>query len=424
MKWSSIFFAVLLLCVISFLTIRIWQVANTMNEYKNDAIELSKIKYGLFSVDEWKRILSTIISKKVNEFNFDGANKKELRQQISGFLYKEIAAIEARYNREASKSLMGIVRSGIASITGAFGSLKKQVPAVTESIILFMEDPKNRKAIADYINAKLDNYASKTFAEVDYSEFNRIVAKYGLKDKDLTVKKLGESVDKLRKESHSLVIWMLVCVALIGTLVVSTPAPSNSLYLLVILACGVLLVNGLFLPMIEIDARIESLKFNLLGEPVSFVDQVLYYKSKGILEVVRMMFAGTRLDMIFVGVLVLLFSVLFPISKLAATIIYTFDDSRRDNRFINFMVFKTGKWSMADVMVVAIFMAYIGFSGIITEQLKQIEGIALNVDILTTNKSSLQAGFFSFTSFSVLSLLVSHKLQYGMRRKPEGVAHT
>jgi hypothetical protein len=287
-----------------------------------------------------------------------------------------------------------------------------------------MEDPKNRKAIADYINAKLDNYASKTFAEVDYSEFNRIVAKYGLKDKDLTVKTLGESVDKLRKESHSLVIWILVCVALIGTLFVLTPAPGNSLYLLVILTCGVLLVNGLLLPMIEIDARIESLKFNLMGEPVSFVDQVLYYKSKGILEVVRMMFAGTRLDMIFVGVLVLLFSVLFPISKLAATILYTFDDSRRDNRFINFMVFKTGKWSMADVMVVAIFMAYIGFSGIITEQLKQIEGIALNVDILTTNKSSLQAGFFSFTSFSVLSLLVSHKLQYGMRRKPEGVAHT
>jgi uncharacterized paraquat-inducible protein A len=33
------------------------------------------------------------------------------------------------------------------------------------------------------------------------------------------------------------------------------------------------------------------------------------------------------------------------------------------------MVFKTGKWSMADVIVVAIFMAYIGFSGIVGEQL-------------------------------------------------------
>ena len=67
---------------------------------------------------------------------------------------------------------------------------------------------------------------------------------------------------------------------------------------------------------------------------------------------------------------------------------------------------------MADVMVVAIFMAYNGFAGIITEQLKQLESLAQNVDILTTNKSALQAGFFSFTAFSVLSLLTAHKLQY------------
>ena len=57
-------------------------------------------------------------------------------------------------------------------------------------------------------------------------------------------------------------------------------------------------------------------------------------------------------------------------------------------------------------------MAYIGFAGIITEQLKQLETLTQNIDILTTNKSALQAGFFAFTSFSVLSLLISHKLQY------------
>lgn len=76
------------------------------------------------------------------------------------------------------------------------------------------------------------------------------------------------------------------------------------------------------------------------------------------------------------------------------------------------MVFKTGKWSMADVMVVAIFMSYIGFSGILTEQLNQLEGLTNKIDILTTNKSSLQIGFFLFTSFAILSLLVSQKLQF------------
>jgi hypothetical protein len=68
---------------------------------------------------------------------------------------------------------------------------------------------------------------------------------------------------------------------------------------------------------------------------------------------------------------------------------------------------------MADVMVIAIFMSYIGFSGIISEQLRQIENITEGIDILTTNKSSLLSGFFLFTSFAILSLLISHKLQYG-----------
>jgi hypothetical protein len=65
---------------------------------------------------------------------------------------------------------------------------------------------------------------------------------------------------------------------------------------------------------------------------------------------------------------------------------------------------------MADVMVEAIFMASIGFSGIVGEQLRQLEGITTNMEVLTTNKSSLQIGFFLFAGFTILSLLVSAKL--------------
>ena len=79
---------------------------------------------------------------------------------------------------------------------------------------------------------------------------------------------------------------------------------------------------------------------------------------------------------------------------------------------MRFMVFRTGKWSMADVMVIAIFMSFIGFSGILAEQLGQLEGLTKNLDVLTTNKSSLQDGFFLFTSFVILSLLISHRLQF------------
>ncbi|MEI9920399.1 MAG: hypothetical protein WDO14_16630 [Bacteroidota bacterium] len=84
---------------------------------------------------------------------------------------------------------------------------------------------------------------------------------------------------------------------------------SNLEYLLLILTSLSLLVFGVLLPMIEIDARISSISMTLLGEPIRFTDQVLYYKSKSILEVVRLMFTQGRADVLFVGVLVLLFSV-------------------------------------------------------------------------------------------------------------------
>ena len=70
---------------------------------------------------------------------------------------------------------------------------------------------------------------------------------------------------------------------------------------------------------------------------------------------------------------------------------------------------------MADVMVVAIFMSYIGFTGILTEQLNQLEGLTKSLDILTTNQSSLQTGFFLFTGFAVLNLLLSQKLSLSKR---------
>jgi uncharacterized paraquat-inducible protein A len=111
------------------------------------------------------------------------------------------------------------------------------------------------------------------------------------------------------------------------------------------------------------------------------------------------------------------FSVLFPLMKQVASLIFVFSKGMRTNRVIGFMVFKTGKWSMADVMVVAIFMSYIGFSGIITEQLNQIESIASSVEILTTNKSSLLTGFFFFTAFAIFSLSISQKIELQFRSK-------
>ena len=62
----------LLLTGICYLSIVVYRTETERQKIKEDLIELSKIKYGLFSVDEWKKILSDIITKKIEEFNQKG----------------------------------------------------------------------------------------------------------------------------------------------------------------------------------------------------------------------------------------------------------------------------------------------------------------------------------------------------------------
>lgn len=405
-----------LILSITFLSIQIYTIENKRRLLKEDVIELSKVKYGIFSVDEWKRILATIISKKVEELNFAGENRKEMRKKISDFLYKVIDEYEHRYYQQNSTSFGGFLKNLATQSMGAFKDIRKNVPYFTEEIMDFLNNPNNKKAIRAYIISKLNEYADNTFAKIDYTAHDAILKVHGYTTREGAIDGLTTQIDTLNEESKP---YKIAILALALTMIVSVfviKSFSKTEYVLLVAISVLLLTTGLILPMIEIDARISRMSFTLLGETISFSDQVLYYKSKSILEVVWLMFQQSRVDVMIVGVLVLVFSVLFPLVKQLATLLFVFRQSVRENAMIRFMVFKTGKWSMADVMVVAIFMSYIGFSGIISEQLKQIESVATSLEILTTNKSSLLTGFFFFTAFAVFSLSISQKVEVQFKR--------
>ena len=412
MKSLRPFVFILSLLGILFCGYNIYSLEQKRRIVKEDLVELSKIKYGLFSVDEWKQILSRIISKKVEELNFSPDQRKEIKSKVSAFLTKTITEMEERFYEEKSKSLEGWFKIGVAGLTGMFDTMKKDVPIFTDQILEFLNDPGNRDKVKSYITDKLSEYTDKTFAKIDYTEHDRILSHYGYGDRQQTITGLQTTLSDLSRGSQNYIIAIFVFIFLCGFMLLLSKEPAKIDFLLLTSICFVLLISGLLLPMIEIDARIAEMNFTLLGEQISFTDQVLYYKSKSILEVVRLMLMQGKIDVLAVGLLVLLFSVLFPVAKLLSSLAYIYNQRLQSNRVIRFMVFKTGKWSMADVMVVAIFMSYIGFSGILTEQLGQLEGLTNKIDILTTNKSSLQIGFFLFTSFAILSLLVSQKLQF------------
>jgi hypothetical protein len=164
------------------------------------------------------------------------------------------------------------------------------------------------------------------------------------------------------------------------------------------------------------------LQFILLGEAVSFEEQMIFYQSKSILDVVWLLLESKPLDSLVVGVLILAFSVLLPSLKLISFIVFLMSKKAQKWFVMRWIAFYSGKWSMADVMVVAIFMSYVAFDGIIHNQLRHINKDTETVKALATNNTALQAGFIVFVAYVIYSMLLSEMLKWKIRKSQNSAA--
>jgi uncharacterized paraquat-inducible protein A len=151
------------------------------------------------------------------------------------------------------------------------------------------------------------------------------------------------------------------------------------------------------------------------GQPVSFDDQVLYYQSKTVLEVFRTLIDIGKPEMTIVAVLLLTFSVIFPMLKiLTMSICLGRLDWLHRFRIARFFALESSKWSMADVMALAIFMAYVAFNGVISTALGGLQSPGAQI-VIPLDSSQILAGFYLFLGFVLASLFLSWKLEHDLR---------
>jgi hypothetical protein len=115
-------------------------------------------------------------------------------------------------------------------------------------------------------------------------------------------------------------------------------------------------------------------------------------------------------------VLLILFSMVFPALKmlaLSASIVRP--ALLRTNRLVKLLAFDLSKWSMADVMALAIFMSFVAFNGVIGSSMDGLRDMP-NVQqvLIPTNSSRILPGYYLFIGFCVSSILLSQKLQRGI----------
>ncbi len=393
------------------LTVQYISLARQNQELKTDLAEINHIRYGLLNADDWADQLSTILSIKILEFKLTPENRAKVLQNLEQILFRMIDEVEVMIVKRTSGQLSG-VKKWIAGFAINLDPLRDSVPSYANQLLSELNNPENKEVMQEFLSEKLDDLTASTH-NLDHMEpLHLVLDKHSCSDKEECRELIKEEIDMKNKEINFRVILILILVAFVFLINLITRKKINRMQsTLLIIASFCLLLGGITTPMIDLEARIDQLMLLLMGEKIIFLNNIIYFQSKSITDVVRILMEEGTLPMVFVGILVFTFSIIFPSLKLISSLLYSYRIGRlRENKLIKFFVIKSGKWSMADVMVVAIFMAYIGFNGIIGSQLDQLTQSAKPVEIFTTNGTQLLNGFYLFLLFCVSSLILSETL--------------
>lgn len=151
-------------------------------------------------------------------------------------------------------------------------------------------------------------------------------------------------------------------------------SPRNRLAVLLTIVSLVLLVPGLRNPMLTITASMS-----LLGQT-----REIFRQTQSILEAIRSLWNSGNA---FVAMLILLFSVTIPVLKAVAFFVILGLRQVGARRQLYLTVRSLSKWSMADVFVVGVFIAFL--AAVATDNLNAI----------------LEPGFYWFTGYCLVSNL-------------------
>ena len=176
-----------------------------------------------------------------------------------------------------------------------------------------------------------------------------------------------------------------------------------------IVALG-LFFPGILLTMFSFNMEMAA---NLSG---SALTSSLINKELSIMATISELWEDQRL---LVAALIFVFSVCIPLLKtILVCVAYLTKSLQIEKRLINF-VEAIGKWSMADVFVIAIFLAIMStnHAETITSEQFSVFGFKIALDISTQTLSGAGEGFYFFTAYCLMSLFGTQLASYAIKQK-------
>jgi hypothetical protein len=380
--------------------------------------QITKIDYGLFNLRSWKDKALSIFTKRLNEFEISsgayGQVERELRSYlygiykdyfVSGKLFDQLFK-EAEEKKSIPPVLLNMFKKNLPEQIKNL-NIEANIPSMAK--MLAKEMQKKEPAIKAVLKSELDKILVDADTTIVIDPRDELLTSYVVNDFDSLKTKLVVDLEADKSSFKGKVNFMLLLFA-IALLIISViyflsknmPLTIGSLSLTSIL----LLVLGISLPMIVLDVRLNAFEFLLFGQPLAFEEQTMFFQSKSILDVTQNLLEGRTIDLKIVGIMVLCFSVIFPVIKLILSGIYLAIPKLQNSALVKGLIFHLGKWSMADVFVVALFMAYVGLYGLINTQLEKLEQNKSGFAVETVNYTHLEYGALFFTTYCILSIVL------------------
>jgi uncharacterized paraquat-inducible protein A len=177
-----------------------------------------------------------------------------------------------------------------------------------------------------------------------------------------------------------------------------------------------LFIPGISQPMFSLSMEV------IANAGASSLSSQLLNKELSLLATINELYTDDRL---LVASLILVFSIVIPLIKTSLiTLAFFLKNNQRAQQLVSF-VNMIGKWSMADVFVVAVFLAVFSTNHAETMNQHQLSLFGFKLDIMMSSAtvSNIGVGFYYFTAYCIVSL-IGTQLSYSAFKSDERNAET
>ncbi len=182
----------------------------------------------------------------------------------------------------------------------------------------------------------------------------------------------------------------------------------NKVGLVLIMLSFAVLYPGLTQNMLTMDMSTKvKASIPQFKQQVADFETTIMNKKRSILGTVSDLYSN---DKNLVASLILLFSAIIPVVKGLLLLIVLFNKNYKVESALYNFVKTIGKWSMADVFVVAIFLGYLAMKDQVQQVYKEVSVMTMKMDVHIdlVSDAFIGEGFWYFLTYCLMSLTALH----------------